>query len=502
MGRRPDVVIVGAGACGALAAKLLTAAGRDVLLLESGPDVRTCREPAVVTQPIQSTCYRCTGELASLFVDDDRHPYSSDGNEPFHWIRGRQLGGRLIAWSGSAVRMTDTDFNPSLPGHPRWPVRYADLVPYYEVAEQALAVHAACPIDERTGRYLSSYADELPDPAQHFRACVESRWPDRQVLSRPSSREAGRQWVAGVRKMPVIRLLEEAERSGRLTLRPHVTVTRVEVDAATGRATGVRACESISGAPLCFEAEVVLLCASAIETTRLLLHSCSPRHPDGLGNHGGVLGRYLMDHVTGIQLTARRKAMDDGPEYRHPIFIPRYRNVRTRADGFTGGYWWQGFVYREREDGEPFDVIKLSAFGEVGPRATNRVRLSDERRDVHGMPAAHIAYTLSENEHHMRPDMVQTGREMLDAAGFDIVEAATSYWVNGSSVHEVGTARMGGDPAQSVVNTHNQIWGCENVYVSDGAVFVSAGSANPTLTMMALTARACDHMLAHAGRGL
>jgi choline dehydrogenase-like flavoprotein len=495
MARRPDVVVVGAGACGILAAKLLTAARRNVLLLESGPDVRTAREPAAVHQPIQSTCWRCSGELAQLFVDDDRHPYSWEGESPFHWIRGRQLGGRMIAWSGSAVRMTDTDFNPSVPDHPRWPLRYADLTRYYDVAEQALAVRAACTIDERTGRYLSSCSEALPGAAARFRACVESRWPERQVLSRPSSLEADASWTAGVRDMPVFRILEDAERSGRLTLRPHVTVTRIEVDQSTGLASAVLACDSITGAPLRFDAPLVLFCASAIETARLLLHSRSPRHPAGLGNHAGVLGRFLMDHVTGVQLTARRAATDEGPDYYHPIFIPRYRNVTTRADGFTGGYWWQGFAYRDTEEQGPFDFIKLSAFGEVEPRETNRVRLSDDQRDVHGMPAVHIAYALSQNEHNMLPDMIATGHDMLEAAGFDVVKAATSYWASGSSIHEVGTARMGADPESSVVNRHNQIWGCDNVYVSDGSVFVTAGSANPTLTMMALTARACDHIL-------
>ncbi|MGH9348302.1 MAG: GMC oxidoreductase, partial [Vicinamibacterales bacterium] len=439
---------------------------------------------------------RCTGEFAELFVDDDLHPYSTDGNDRFLWIRGRQLGGRMVAWSGGAIRLTDADFSPRLPDHPRWPVRYSDLAHHYGIAEDALGVQAACAVDEETGKYVSSYTGPWPSSAQRFKDSVETLWPERQVLYRPTSPTHPTSWKGAVRDLPLFRLLDLAERSGHLTLRSQVTVTSVIVDQHTGRASGVVARDSGSGDVLEFRASVILVCASTIETTRLLLNSTSDRHPSGLGNRSGMLGRYLMDHASGVAVTGRRRALGETADYFHPLLIPRYRNVTARSTDFAGGYWWQGFATRSTEHAGPYDYLHLSAFAEVQPRAQNHVRLSDETRDTSGVPVAHISYSLSENEQNMITDMLETGRQMLQAAGYDLVRIVGHYDPSGLSIHEVGTARMGTDPRRSVVNPRNQIWDCENVYVTDGSAFASAGSVNPTLTMLALTARACDDILA------
>lgn len=460
------MVVVGAGAAGGWAAKELTERGLRVALLDAGPLVAEPGGAGLERRPVQAGSYACTAETAHLFVDDFDNPYGTGGDAEYRWIRSRQVGGRLHVWGQTSPRMRDDEFKAaSRDGCGEdWPLSAADLAPAYARVEQLLGV-----------RRTPLVAGE-----RSFKETVERRWPGRVLERTPRAGEGP------------TRALQDALRTERLT---------VFADTIAERATGVGVVDRHSGERREIEARAVVLCASALESTRLLLNSATGDHPDGLANSSGALGRYLMDHVYGIYfegLTPGRAGRDYEPSG-NGAFMAGFANVTEPRQGFLRGYGLEmavetAWVRLGRLQRGVRDRFWMGAFGEVLPNPENRVELDRERLDAWGIPTLRIHARHGENELAMARDQVATLREMLDAVGFEVHQEATEPAPPGASAHEMGTARMGSDPATSVLNSHNQAWDVPNLYVTDAAAFTSSGHRNPTLTIMALTVRACLHL--------
>lgn len=502
MGESYDAVVVGSGATGGWAAKELTERGLRVALLEAGPlfpfdvDAVPAAEDLRGRQPIQSLNYAFSPSTAHLFIDDRENPYSCPEGKPFHWIRSRQVGGRLHLWGRVAMRMSDHEFKAADRDGvgEDWPISYADLAPYYDRVERFMGV---CGAPEQ----LSQLPDGafVPPPRltsgeQALKSAIQRRWQTRRLTSaRLAARSPDAMLTAGMR-------------TGRLTLSPNTIASHVVVDRKTGRALGVAVVDRVTRREREVNGRVVVLCASAIESARLLLNSATPEHPDGLGNSSGALGHYLMDHARGIDFEgvaprASRQATDEIP---HGGYIPAFRNITERGVDFVRSYGVELQVFpavarrsrrrrlRRRPQGGWY---WLSAFGEVLPAFENHVSLDRTKTDAWGIPCAHIDCAYGENELAMARDEFRCVQEMVESAGFHVHKSSANLAPPGSSSHELGTARMGNDPNTSVLNAQNQSWDVKNLFVTDGACFTSGGFQNPTLTMMAITVRACDHIV-------
>ncbi|WP_342377777.1 GMC family oxidoreductase [Myxococcus stipitatus] len=498
-----DAVVVGSGACGGWAAKQLTEAGLNVLVLEAGRSERSDRllwlwhrirqkllgyraesdDSRKQRQSVQSTTFAWPFH-PHAFVDDVDNPYTTPKDAPFSWIRARQVGGRtsVKAHGRQFYRLSDFNFKAgSRDGQgPDWPLTLEDLRPHYETVERWMGIHGNA--DGLDTLPDSVFASHIPmNPAeQRLKERVERRWPERRVVVRRTA------------SAPVT--LPAALKTGRLTLRTHAVVDQVLYDAKTGRASGVTYVDTRTGKTLEARARVVVLAAGTIETTRLLLHSRSAAFPEGLGNSSGQLGRNLMDHTYLLGIEAR---MNLPPEQQRAeqswAYIPQFRNVTSQEDGFARGYGVQVFTFA--------DTCHFVPFGEMVPRPGNRVTLSTTVKDRWGIPAAHIDCRHSDNELKMSADAVATCQEMMKEAGFTVEKVNDALSTPGMAIHEVGTARMGSDPKTSVLNPWNQSWDVSNLYVMDGASFPSQGPQNPTLTMMALAVRASAHVVSELKAG-
>lgn len=519
-----DAIVVGSGASGGWAAKELTERGLRVALLDAGPkvpfaDVGSERnaggqgagqapdaappdaEPAAGRQEVQSRCYAFEQGTAHLFVDDLDNPYSHPEGKPFDWIRGRVVGGRLHTWGRMCLRLSDWELKAaSRDGIGEdWPISYADLEPYYDRVEAYLRV---CGTPEGLGQLPDGPFAESPHLSAAelaFKRAVEARWGGRRVTG------------ARIALAPASATLDAAAASGRLSLFPDSVVAQVLMG-AEGRARGVRFLERETGAERELDARLVMLCASAIESTRILLNSATAEHPRGLANSSGVLGRYLMDHTYGIGVegVARQRVHRPGESTLYGCAIPSFRNVTENEVDFAREYGVEmqihtpiaGRLGRLRAGRRELPgQFWMGSFGEVLPRFENQVTLHEERTDAWGVPIAHIECAYGENEERMAADQLRCLLEMAEAAGLEVEQEHAQLAPPGRSVHEMGTARMGSDPQSSVLNPHNQSWDVPNLFITDGACFVSGGYQNPTLTMMALTVRACEYATTAFERG-
>ena len=545
-----DAIVVGSGATGGWAAKELTEAGLRVCLLEAGPKVseadftehvqssdlrhRFAHPTQSDRQPIQRLCYACRETNKKWFVDDVDNPYTFDAKKPFHWIRMRVLGGRSLSWGRQSYRLSDLDFKAaSHDGYGEdWPISLAEIEPYYEKVERYVGISGRA-------EKLAHLPDSVFLPAMGL-TCGESLLRDRVGAKLRRTVTIGR--VAVVTKnhngraachycgpceqgcitysyfSSPFTTLRSAEETGLLTLRTDAVASHVLTDSASGKANGVAYIDRNTREAREVRAKVVMLCASTLESTRLLLNSA----PGGLANSSGVLGRYLMDHIYKgysrgeFPELPKGQAWEGPPRRPNGLYIPRFRNLkRGENNGFLRGYGYQGTSfpgfamdspgfgakYKAAVREEAGWSIGLNAFCECLPRRENFIELDPHVKDAWGVPALRVNMTWSDNELKLWEDAQVQGAEMLEAAGAKNVHNAGAPSVPGFGIHEMGTARMGSDPKKSVLDARNRTHDIDNIYITDGAAFPSISCQNPTLTMMALTVRACEDIVARGKRG-
>jgi choline dehydrogenase-like flavoprotein len=493
------------------------------------------------TQPIQNKNYACNEYSRKWFVNDHENPYTTPPDKPFYWIRGRHTGGRSLQWGRQSYRLSNFDFKAkSHDGYgDDWPFSYEDLVPYYEKVERFVGISGReeklpqlpdsvflPPMNFTCGEWLLRKAvEKMNNPWQRVTigrvAILTKAIHQGTPHFRPACHYCGnceRGCDTKSYYTSIGSTLPAAEVTGKMTLVPHAVVSHVVLDKKTGRAKGVAYIDANTRAPREAFARAVVLCAGTLESTRILLNSTPLEGgQQGLCNSSGVLGHYLMDHVGGggaqgamPMLTTEYQSMVGRA---NGIYVPRFVNLdaKSKRKDFIRGYGFQGgsnqplqmakglpgfgaeFKKKTREF-HPW-YISLGGFGESLARYENHCRLNRDVVDAWGIPALHIDMEYGDNERRMVNDMGETAGEMLEAAGAkDVRTSHGPTSVPGILIHEVGTARMGDDPKKSVLNKFNQAWDVKNVFVTDGACYVSQGNQNPTLTMMAITARAMDYL--------
>lgn len=547
-----DVVVVGSGAAGGFAVKELTERGFEVLLLEAGrsitaedfkTDFAGPREKgiqlwarakaALCGQPVQSKVAMYAKQLSHLFVNDREHPYSTPSGHPFLWIRGKQLGGRLHTYGRMLLRWSDYDFKAaSRDGQGEdWPIGYDDLAPYYDKVEGFLGIRG-CPDNVKNvpdGNFAGP--SKLSHAESEFKLKTMQHWPDRQPI-------AWRYMPPNIKRVPQPILAAKA--TGLLTVRTDAIAQRVLTCPTSGKATGVSFIDRNTRERHEVQANIVVLCASPIETVRLMLSSSGSKHPDGLSNGSGVLGRYFMDQVPSIIMGTvpghKGSELDDtvpaDPFYgvSGGIYIPRFENLDQPPRGdFVRGYAYQGTIGRLYTPAERDAKFGIMGFGEMLPYADNTITLNPKRSDRWGMPIPHINCRMHRNELAMVAQQISSIEEMADNAGLKIEFNGSALGLQegpggafpdadpisrflfrsnfrksmamGAAIHESGGARMGNDPATSILNSYNQCWEAPNVFVTDASSFVTGGCAGTTLTLMALTVRACEYIAAERARG-
>ena len=553
-----DAVVVGSGISGGWAAKELTERGLRVLVVERGRNVVHAKDYTTEHVPPWELPYRGRGNPRTLeadypiqrkapqlnesnwhfFVKDSEHPYVQEEGTDWAWVRGYQLGGRSLTWGRQVYRLSDLDFEANLKdGHGvDWPIRYSDIAPWYDHVEDFIGVSGQ---EEGLpqlpdGRFLPPM--EMNCLERDVKSDIESAFPDRRmtigrvaILTR--SREGRgachycgpceRGCSVGAYFSSQSSTLPAAHATGRLEVVTDSIVERVLYDPTRKRATGIAIIDSKTRERREIRSRLVFLCASTIPTTQILLNSASEDAPNGLANSSGTLGRYLMDHTIGMAamgiFTGRE---NEGVRGNRPngIYIPRFRNVHDATPGFVRGYGYQGMAMKMGWSsglafpgfGSQFKagmskpggwLFFLSGFGECLPSAENRVLLAD-RRDDWGMPQAKVRFQWGDNENAMRTDITEQGVAMLQSAGAAQVVPGSAMGVGGEAIHEMGTARMGRDASSSVLNAHNQSHDVPNLFVTDGSAMTSSACQNPSLTYMALTARACAYAAGELERGL
>lgn len=550
-----DAIVIGSGMSGGIAAKELCERGLKVLMLERGNNVdpgadytdslmpwefpnnnMVPEEEARNDYPVQSQCYAFSEATKKFWVKDSDHPYSTPQGKPFSWIRGYHVGGRSIMWGRQAYRMSDIDFGANAKdGHGcDWPIRYDDLKPWYDHVERFIGVAGTAEGLPQLpdGEFLPGW--EMNDAEKQFKAAVETKFDGRKVIigrnanlsvAQPWHEELGRNpcqnrsicdrgCSLGAMHSTLTSSLPAAERTGNLTLVTDAIVHSIVQDPKTGKATGVRVIDRNTKAGKTYDAKVVFLNASTIASAVILLNSANDANPRGLANGSGQVGRNLMDHLYSLSTIGLFPGPKDSYyKGRRPtgIYIPRYRNVTEEADGYVRGYGFQGGISRlgGRALGMQPGVIGtelkaasrkigpwlafISGFGEMLPNPDNRVTLHPTRKDKWGMAIPHVECEQGPNERAMTKQILADGKEMLQAAGGMVMSQATDPGVPGLGIHEMGTARMGRDPRTSVLNRYNQAHEVPNLFCTDGAAMSSSGCQNPSLTYMALSARAADH---------
>ena len=544
-----DALIIGSGITGGWAAKELTEKGLNTLVLEAGRTIVPekdyvehvpvwelkhrgwdDRSERARTQAIQRECYYACDEYShKFFVSDVENPYSCDPGKHFSWIRGRQVGGKSITWGRQSYRWSDLDFEANLKDGVAvdWPIRYADIAPWYDYVEEFAGISGQAEGLPQLpdGKFLPPM--EMTCVELDLKAALAKHFDDRMmtigrsaVLTQVHKGRAACHYCGVCHRGCITQsyfsslnsTLPAAQKTGRLTLRPYSVVRNLVFDSKMRKVSGVRVVDSQTKNELEFKGRIVFLCASTLESSRILLNSATPEFPNGLANSSGELGHNLMDHHMG----AGANGMMPGHEDKMPfgnrpngIYIPRFRNVSSKQKEFIRGYGYQGGGFREGWSRGTWmtgigadlkNALKkpgpwrfgVGGFGECLPNHENYVEVDKEKLDAWGIPTLKIHCAWGDNEHAMSRDIAIQAGEMLAAAGAKDIQVYQEISSPGLGIHEMGTSRMGRDPKTSVLNAHNQTHDVKNLFVTDGGCMASSACVNPSLTYMALTARACD----------
>ncbi|CAN5364248.1 GMC family oxidoreductase [soil metagenome] len=554
-GNTYDAIVVGSGISGGWAAKELCEKGLKTLVLERGRHVEHIKDytdttkdpwelahhgahtqPDRINSPIQSRIYAWNEVSKKFFVNDLENPYHQ--TKPFDWIRGNHVGGRSLTWGRQCYRWSDVDFSANAKdGHGvDWPIRYKDISPWYDYVEPFVGI--------------SGSIENLPQlPDGKFLPPMEMNCLEKQVAERIKQNFSdGRRLIIGRAANHTAKVgdrgpcqyrnkchegcpfggyfssnsatLPAAARTGNMTLRPFAVVEQVLYDKDKKRAIGVRILDTETLKTEEYYAKIIFLNASTLGTTHILLNSVSDVFPDGLGNSSNQVGHNLMDHHYGVGATGESDDFSD--EYifgrrANGVYVPRFRNISpaTKQKDYVRGFGYQGGGGRGRisiEEGigasykdaltEPGKwTFGMGSWGEHLPYYENKATLNKDKKDKWGLPTLDIDCEFKENEKAMRKDMKNSASEMLEKAGLKNITSYDNAPAPGFCIHEMGTARMGRDPKTSVLNGNNQLHDVKNVFITDGACMASSACQNPSITYMALTARACDFAVNELKKG-
>jgi glucoside 3-dehydrogenase (cytochrome c) catalytic subunit len=550
-----DAIVVGSGISGGWAAKELTERGLRVLLLERGKNVEHIKDYVNATKgpweyphrggrtldmerryPVLKRDFPLNEKNLDWWASDEDSPYTEV--KRFDWYRGYQVGGRSLMWGRCSFRWSDFDYeaNAREGVGTDWPIRYKDMAPWYSHVERFAGIAGSIeqlpqlPDGEFQPAMALNCAEELiagrlTKLFDGKRRLISSRTAN---LSQPLNGRGACQyrdacWLGcpyGAYFSTQSATLPAAVKTGRLTLKPFAIASEVLYDKDRKRATGVRVLDAVTDQTTDYRARVVFLCASTLNSTWLLLRSATDVWPGGLGSSSGELGHNLMDHHFRVGASGRIEGMGDKNFFGrrpNPSYIPRYRNLFGDKRAYLRGFgyecgasrdgWWR--VIAELGVGGAFKDLAAqpgewniggTAFGEMLPNHSNTVTLDETRKDKWGLPVLKIDCATGENERLMRKDMANDMAEMLTASGVKDVNPYDAEYYPGMGIHEMGTARMGTSPKNSVLNKHNQVWDAPNVFVTDGSCMASTACQNPSLSYMAFSARAADHAVNELNR--
>ena len=542
-----DAIVIGSGISGGWAAKELTEKGLRTIMLERGRNIEHIKDYVNATKgswefphrgghtqqmvkdyPVLSRDYPLNEVNLDYWVNEKESPYVEV--KRFDWFRGYHVGGRSLTWGRQSYRWSDLDFEANAKDGIAvdWPIRYKDIAPWYSYVEKFAGINGS-----------KDGLSQLPDgeflPAMDFN-CVEkdvvekvnSHYKSKRIImgrsanltaplqERINCQYRNKCWLGcpfGGYFSTQSSTLPAAMKTGKLTVRPWSIVTEIIYDKDTKKATGVKVLDAQTNQTYEYFAKVIFLNASTLNSAWILMNSATSIWPGGLGSSSGELGNNLMDHHFRCGAQGSVEGYDDKYYFgRRPNgpYIPRFQNLGTDKRNYTRGFGYQGGASRsgwahdvaEMNIGGEFKdalaepgpwSIGFTAFGETLPYHENKVTLDKNKKDKWGLPVLAIDCEIKENEHKMRIDMIENGKEMLEIAGVKDVKGFDNGYSMGMGIHEMGTARMGKDAKTSVLNEWNQVWDATNVYVTDGSCMTSAACVNPSLTYMALTARAADH---------
>ncbi|MBM3414855.1 MAG: GMC family oxidoreductase [Bacteroidetes bacterium] len=551
-----DAIVVGSGIAGGWAAKELTEKGLKVLLLERGRNIEHIKDyvnankeywefphrggrtqKMIEDYPKLKRDYPLNEIVLDMWASDKDCPYTE--TKPFSWYRGYHVGGRSLLWGRQSYRWNKWDFEANAKEGIAvdWPVRYDDLASWYSYVERFAGIQGSKEGLEVLPDSEFMPAMELNCAEKDVKKKMEAFYKNRRKLiigrsanitqphyGRTNCQYRDRCWRGcpfGGYFSTQSSTLPAAMKTGNLTLRPFSIVTKVLYDKDTKKASGVEVLDANENKTYEFKSKIVFLCASAFNSSWILMNSATDIWPDGLGSSSNELGNNVMDHHFRTGASGTVEGFSDKYEYgRRPtgIYIPRFRNIYNDKRDYVRGFGYQGGAGRGRGvDVAEFTIgaglkealsvpsenwgINFLGFGEMLPYHENRISLNKDVKDKWGLPVLNMDVEIKENEKKMREDMRNDAKEMLEAAGVKNIQTYDWGYEVGMGIHEMGTARMGRDPKTSVLNGNNQVWDAPNVFVTDGACMTSASCVNPSLTYMALTARAADFAVAELKKG-
>jgi choline dehydrogenase-like flavoprotein len=552
-----DAIVIGSGMSGGWAAKEFTEKGWNTLVLERGRNVEHLKDypttnkmpwefehrgqmSSEITQanPIISRCYAFKEDAAHFFVKDHDHTYQQE--QPFDWIRGYQVGGKSIMWARQTQRWSDFDFDgPARDGFAvDWPIRYKDLAAWYSHVEKFVGISG-----NKDGLSILPDGDFLPALEftcvdHYFKEVIQKNYQNRHLiygrcahLTEPTALHLA-QGRGQCQKRNLCQrgcpfggyfnsnsaTLPWAAKTGKMTLRPFSIVHSIIYDNQKGKATGVRVIDSHTKEMVEYYAKVIFVNAGALNTNLILLNSTSSRFPEGLGNDNGLLGKFMAFHNYRAMINAIHEghldSTTDGRSHTS-AYLPRFRNVEKQETDFLRGYAagfssYRSVVKNSNGFGQALKMnlaqqelgpwrVGSHMMGETIPKSSNQVSLHPSLKDQWGMPQLNINIGYDENDERMVQDYLEQMTEMFEKAGFTNIKTSDSKQAPGLDIHEMGGVRMGKDPKTSLLNEFNQLHACKNVYITDGACMTSTSTQNPSLTYMALTARAVDHAVRNGG---
>lgn len=554
-----DAIVVGTGISGGIAAKELTEKGLKTLVLERGPMVKHPDYPTATKDPwqlpyadrptqedlqkqaVQSrTGYTVRPSSKHWFVNDLENPYTEAPGKRMDWMRGYHVGGRSIMWGRQSYRWSEMDFEANAKDGIAvdWPIRYKDIAPWYDYIESYIGVsgqNEGLP-QLPDGKFLPPM--DLNCLEQELKKSVKDKFGRALTIGRTAHLTAPlahspQRGTCQFRNMCIrgcpyggyyssnSGALPAAEKTGNMTLRPNSIVHEIIYDEKKGKATGVKVLDAETGEQVEFYANVIFLCASTFGSTFIMLNSTSNRFPNGFGNDSGELGSNIMDHHLGVGAEGDYDGFEDmyySGRRANGFYIPRYRNLGTEKRDYLRGFGYQGGASRQGWSSVVSELsfgaelkelvtkpgkwrMGMTGFGEILPYHDNLVKLNKDKKDKYGLPTLLFETEFKENEYKMRKDMAADAAEMLEATGVKNIRTYDNPGGVGLGIHEMGTARMGKDPKTSMLNKWNQVHACKNVFVTDGSFMTSSACQNPSLTYMAMTARAADYAVSELKKG-